>query len=387
MSQRLLDNRYFDKLLVNRLQAQAIRSDNVQPPQISYLFSVLLENGTFERNKTGGTLIFDLNTENNDVIQFSDRPFRKTENISITEFVNLFTLGGSNSFEKDPPNMVLVHNEEQRTYEMKLSSQSENQAIFTLLLLPGETHDLTTVTGRMSLFVDNATSTPTFTKLETFIFNIGNSSNSSNLLNIQGIYTGIFMFLETIGVYNKINGIEIRFTCFTFANNKDSNNVHYFDSSGDLNNLYLFFPYNETKLSVTNDKFSNWFKNNSITRSQYLSTSFMFDDLSITIEGELQTVTEDNSNSNSNIYQLKDNNNSNNYIYINQIGNKYGIGLYMNGVYKDVLFILNLTNNTSIGPYFVEYLLSGPVSNPVIKPEFNNNFNIGKTYRLEIFYI
>ena len=51
--------------------------------------------------------------------------------------------------------MVLVHNEEQRTYIMRLSSQSNNQVVFTLELLPGETHDLTTVTGRMSLFVDN----------------------------------------------------------------------------------------------------------------------------------------------------------------------------------------------------------------------------------------
>ena len=150
MSTRLLDNRYFDKLSVNRLEAQAIRSDN-----ISYLFSVLLENGTFERNNTGGTLTFDLGTENNDVIQFSDRPFRQTQNIDILEFVNLFTLSGSDSFEKDPPNMVLVHNEEQRTYIMRLSSQSNNQVVFTLELLPGETHDLTTVTGRMSLFVDN----------------------------------------------------------------------------------------------------------------------------------------------------------------------------------------------------------------------------------------
>ena len=180
-SNSLLDNRSFNKLAVNRLEAQAIQSDNISSQTPSYLFSAVFDNATFDRNSTGGTLTFTKDDVVS-IIQFSDRPFRKTENISITEFVNLFTLGGSNSFEKDPPNMVLVHNEEQRTYEMKLSSQSENQAIFTLLLLPGETHDLTTVTGRMSLFVDNATSTPTFTKLETFIFNIGNSTNLTIVL-------------------------------------------------------------------------------------------------------------------------------------------------------------------------------------------------------------
>jgi hypothetical protein len=155
MSNRLLDNRSFNKLAVNRLEAQAIRSDNVQPSQPSYLFSVLLENGTFNRNNTGGTLTFDIGTENNNVIQFSDRPFRQTQKISISTFVNYFTLGGSDSFKEDPPNMVLAHSQEQRTYIMKLSSKSNNQVVFTLELLPGETHNLNTVTGRMSVFVDD----------------------------------------------------------------------------------------------------------------------------------------------------------------------------------------------------------------------------------------
>ena len=190
MSTRLLDNRYFDKLSVNRLEAQAIRSDNIQPAfeNISYLFSVLLENATFQRNNTGGTLTFDLNVENNNVIQFSDRPFRQTQNISITDFINLFTLGGSDSFEKDPPNMVLVHNEEQRTYIMKLSSQSNNQVVFTLELLPGETHNLTNITGRMNLFVDNTQINLIDTERENYTF----SDEGGNLTvrnNITGTLT------------------------------------------------------------------------------------------------------------------------------------------------------------------------------------------------------
>ena len=155
-SNSLLDNRSFNKLAVNRLETQALRSNNIQSETISYLFSVLLENGTFERNNTGGNLTYDLNAENNDVIVFSDRPFRKTNKISMTSFVALFTLDGSNSFEEDPPNIVVAHSEEQRTYVMKLSSQNNNQVVFTLELLPHETHDLTTVTGIMNLFVDNS---------------------------------------------------------------------------------------------------------------------------------------------------------------------------------------------------------------------------------------
>ena len=46
----------------------------------------------------------------------------------------------------------------------------------------------------------------------------------------------------------------------------------------------------------------------------------------------------------------------------------------MNGEYKDVLFILNLTNNSSIGTYYVPYLSSGSITNPTSI----TTFNIGK---------
>jgi hypothetical protein len=148
----------------------------------------------FQRNNIGGTLTFDLGSENNNVIQFSDRPFRQTENISITEFVDLFTLSGSNSFEEDPPNMVLVHNEEQRTYEMKLSSKSNNQVVFTLELLPGENHNLTTLTGRMNLFVDNIDTSNTDNTL--YITN----NNSDSTISFNTRYDKIIINDDVVNV-------------------------------------------------------------------------------------------------------------------------------------------------------------------------------------------
>ena len=162
-SSRILDSRYFDKLVVNRLDAQEIKSGTSGPfgpsgpSGPSYLFSLLLKDATFKPNTTGGTLTFDLPLHSNDnVIMFSDRPFRQTSFISFTEFISAFTSDNSNnSFEKDPPNAVLTHSEEQRTYIVRYSATDSTTVTFNLELLPGETNvSSEVIKGQMNLFVD-----------------------------------------------------------------------------------------------------------------------------------------------------------------------------------------------------------------------------------------
>ena len=155
-SSSLLPNKQFNKLKVNRLDAQQIKSDSILPTTPSYLFSAIFNNATFERTNTGGTLtVTDTDTES--IIQFSDRPFRQTSNISFDAFVSLFKVStGDNTFNEDPPNGVLTHSEEQRTYKITLLNYDLGSATFNLDLLPDETHNLNTVTGRMNLFVDSA---------------------------------------------------------------------------------------------------------------------------------------------------------------------------------------------------------------------------------------
>ena len=159
-SSSLLDSKYFDKLNINRLQANDIKSDNIQSDNIistkpQYLFSAVFNNGKFERTETVGKLSF---TEDNtdSIIMFSDRPLRQTGTISFDTFVKLFETSGNNSFEEYPPNAVLVHSKEQRTYIVRLSSNQNESVTFNLELLPGEKHDLETVEGRMSFFVDSS---------------------------------------------------------------------------------------------------------------------------------------------------------------------------------------------------------------------------------------
>jgi len=153
-SSSLLPNKQFNKLKVNRLDAQQIKSDSILPTTPSYLFSAIFNNSTFERTNTGGTLtVTDTDTES--IIQFSDRPFRQTSNISFDAFVSLFKVStGDNTFNEDPPNGVLTHSEEQRTYKITLLDYDLGSATFNLDLLPDETHNLNTITGRMNLFVD-----------------------------------------------------------------------------------------------------------------------------------------------------------------------------------------------------------------------------------------
>lgn len=168
-SSSLLSSKYFDKLYVNRLQANDIQSDNIQsddiiPAQPQYLFSAVFNNAKFVRTHTGGTLSFTKDNTDS-IIMFTDRPFRQTETISFELFINLFDSSGNNSFQEDPPNAVLVHQLEQRTYIVTLSTYDNDSATFNLELLPGETHDLDTVEGRMSLFVDS------YTKKITYLYN------------------------------------------------------------------------------------------------------------------------------------------------------------------------------------------------------------------------
>ena len=171
-SRSILPSKYFDKLQVNRLQAHDIKSDNIIPESPSYLFSAVFNNATFDRNGTGGTLtITKDNTES--IIQFSDRPFRQTQNINFETFISLFdtsVTSGNNSFEEDAPNGVLTHDEEQRTYVIRLLNNDNDKATFSLELLPGESHNLNTVSGRMNLFVDG------------FLQNVANALSGSRML-------------------------------------------------------------------------------------------------------------------------------------------------------------------------------------------------------------
>jgi hypothetical protein len=71
-------------------------------PNPSYLYSLLFNTATLNKTTSGGTLTF-IKSEVDSVIEFTDRPFRKTyNNYSIDDFIGLFYLVGNNTFSDDP---------------------------------------------------------------------------------------------------------------------------------------------------------------------------------------------------------------------------------------------------------------------------------------------
>ena len=174
MSSRSLGkNAYFNSLDVNRLEVNRLRvlsltaekesaeKESPDNSSISYLFSCVFNNGSFQRNQTGGFLTMN-KSDTQSIIQFSDRPFRDSTNITFEDFVSLFITSGVDSFKEDPPNGVLTHSEDQTTYIIRLSSTNNEKttATFNLELLPNETHNLSNVSGRMNFFVDNSAGVP-----------------------------------------------------------------------------------------------------------------------------------------------------------------------------------------------------------------------------------
>ena len=165
-SSSTLPNKYFNRLQVNRLQAQNSKITTLDSSDPKYLFSLLLNKATLTKTSGGGTLTFTKDKVES-VIEFTERPLKLTKTISIDSFIDLFSPGiaGDNTFSEDPPNSVLVFKEEQKTYQLKTATSDGNgNYTIELNLIDGETHDnLNPVTDIMSLFVDSVNITTTTT--------------------------------------------------------------------------------------------------------------------------------------------------------------------------------------------------------------------------------
>jgi len=73
----------------------------------SFLFVLQAQQGTLAKNKDGQWILTLKHKDVNNVIEFSDRPYRIVKYISATDLKNLWGTG-TNSFEADPPNAVLT---------------------------------------------------------------------------------------------------------------------------------------------------------------------------------------------------------------------------------------------------------------------------------------
>lgn len=215
MSDVLLTNRYYNKLIVNRLKAESIYSNSISNNE-SYLYSIIFNDANFvkitDNSNIDATLSFNIKNINN-IIEFSDRPFRQTNNnFPISIFIEFFTLKSQNSFKNDPPNIVLIIDNIQKTYTMSLANQNDKNIVFNLKLLDGENHTQETIDTNMVMFVDNIN----YNDKWKIVVNQGGYFYAKftiekydlppeyYIINFNGIYGGGY-FLSTSSFFERLN--------------------------------------------------------------------------------------------------------------------------------------------------------------------------------------
>ena len=125
VSSSLSKNIYSDKINANKISANLINANEIKANKIisnsknqspSYLFSMDINEASYDH--ITGILSFHKNSVI-DIIEFSDRPFRYSRDITIEEFDALFSEGISNNFTEDKPNLVLnLMNSGQNSFEL-----------------------------------------------------------------------------------------------------------------------------------------------------------------------------------------------------------------------------------------------------------------------------
>ena len=149
-----LPSKFFNSIYINRLQALNSKVSNFNDPTPNFLFSILFNDATLNKHPDKATLSFT-SSNISSIIQFTDRPLRQSKTISSEDFLSLFNVdnSGFNSFAEDPPNGVLVHNKEQKTYEIKSINRDGSEIKFEMLSV-GEPEQVGEQTGKMSFFID-----------------------------------------------------------------------------------------------------------------------------------------------------------------------------------------------------------------------------------------
>ena len=149
-----LSSKFFNSIYINRLQALNSKVSNFNDPTPNFLYSILFNDATLNKHPDKATLSFT-SSNISSIIQFTDRPLRQSKTISSEDFLSLFNVdnSGFNSFAEDPPNGVLVHNKEQKTYEIKSIKRDGSEIIFEMLSV-GEPEQVGEQTGKMSFFID-----------------------------------------------------------------------------------------------------------------------------------------------------------------------------------------------------------------------------------------
>ena len=256
MSSSLLSSKYLNKLDVNRLQVNQLKVNEVLPKidseTKSYLYSAILNNVEFKQvNNNTAELILKHPDFNNNVIAFTDRPFTQSNKITVQQFVQLFLLREPDSFEADPPNVVLIFNNTQKSYTMSLANffAKEQKVIFNLKLLEGEEHTQDNFTGTINMFVDNSQTSGEIANTGVNVGNIiigvyytakynGDVTGSKNIITAKKISEDTYKLYDENNFNFAIWLTNINFAYFNIGDKfYETNNIEHFWWGGSFNEL------------------------------------------------------------------------------------------------------------------------------------------------------
>ena len=171
------NSKYFNRLEVNRLEVNNLKVNEEKQTNPEWLFS-LIGDATYNASTNTLTLV---DNDKLKLLGFTDRPYRQQiefdDPLQELNFLFSKTNNDPDSFNKDPPNAVLVMNNKQVVYELvKFDTNT-----FHLKPLPNHSeyyNHTEDYTGEISLFID-----PTLTNYQnTILYNI-NALFISKLLN------------------------------------------------------------------------------------------------------------------------------------------------------------------------------------------------------------
>lgn len=156
-SNSLLTNAYFNKLFVNRLQTIDIKSNSKKKQYPTLLFSMIINNSSFNENSNILTLSIQENKDS--MITFTDRPIRyyNVYNNIINTLQNLFSK--ESSFNNNPPNGVIILDDKQYPYTFELNNIYDNIVEFKLIPLKDNVQKIYLILNsynskKVSIFLD-----------------------------------------------------------------------------------------------------------------------------------------------------------------------------------------------------------------------------------------
>ena len=224
----LLKNKYFDKLSLNRLKVNSLKVNklfekkhNCSCKSISYLYSLNLQKASW--NSETNELTFSKNDALS-LLRFTDRPyqfdklFKDSDAVKHLDILFRSNPNGINSFEKNPPNGVLVAPEGQQAYNIKLQSVDDDGKVKLILDLFRDTEgnyvsQLESFTDqKVSLFIDGTNNCNLVTPGMLCRFKINNKTVSGNVSADE-------LFITYICMSNNYNNANFTFSVYTSNNN------------------------------------------------------------------------------------------------------------------------------------------------------------------------